>query len=694
MVKEYNRVGKGIKNGRKPNRHRNTRRVKKTNNKRNISNFKYGGSGSGSGWTNRIKRLGKHLFGSTDTDTEQSTIGKVSTGKLASKNKHKLIDELVAIMGDLSKAEASHYLEQSGWNLERVVDALSPSPDESTSTNMARLPTVPPSDSRGLGIVNPRFQCYLISLVQCLTSNPIIVNYLKTKNEEVARKDVNDPVRKIIESLVKIADRKIELIDSEQYGVINFNDDDSPIKTIKELFDRFIDGTLGGTAGGEIEPHIRNSERRNTWLGVLSNQQDQQEVFSILSELFEKIGLEDFSHLFVRNIFQYFRCGNCGESGDQGPVTGTLNIREYHKTADPIMLKIPEVGEHTSIEDKDISIVKLLNEYFSDDVSDSHADYDCLNPPGLEEFKFLTYLNDLNKSGELSLSIDKNTLKGILDNYLIQLRGDQYEIYRMIIQNVCDKMKLPEQWNQFLDDNDKIFYYNRVTKESTYENPNPTREAIDYFINILKDKMDESVFFEHLNNPDKRVELFAKGEETIKDFERIKNEATQANCQPKGGKIKYFKINEEILPPILMLHINRTSILGDGKLNNPVNIDGSIDLSPYLINSEGIDGPKRYTLSCITYHSGETAHVGHYYCDCLIKGRWYRFSDRLSNILSDGYHPDNYEINQTQCCLLFYQLEGAEPMEPSLGGGRFRLYKKSRRRTKRKTNRKNKINRK
>lgn len=692
MVKEYNRVGKGIKNGRKPNRHRNTRRVrntrcrntrrvKKTNNKRVIYNSKYGGSA----WT-RIKRLGQQLLGSTDTDTEQSTSDKVSTGKLASK--HELIDKL-AKKGGISKYEASELLKQSDWNLETVVNVLF-SPDESTSTNMARLPGVPLSDIRGLGIVNPKFQCYLISLVQCLTSNPIIVDYLKTKNDEVARKDVNDPVRKIIESLVKIADRKIELIDSGEYHVINFDDDDSPIKTIKELFDGFIDGTLGSTAGGEIEPHISDPETLNTWLGVLSDQQDQQEVFSILSELFEKIGLEDFSRLFVRNIFQYFHCGNCGDSGDDlGPVTGKLNIREYHKTADPIMLKIPEEGEH-------ISIVKLLNAYFSHDVSDSYADYDCLNPPGLEEFKFLRYLNELNESVGLGESIDKNTLNRILDDYLRKLKQDQNEIYTMILENICNKLKLPSHWEEYLDDNDIKFYYNTVTKVSTYEHPTRRagEESIDYFIYILKNEMDESVFFKHLNHPDKRVELFAKGEATIKDFERIKNEATLANCQHNGGKIKFFKINEETLPPILMLHINRTSSWGSGKLNYPVNINGSIDLSPY---SEDIDAPKRYTLSCITYHSGETARVGHYYCDCLIKGRWYRFSDRLSNILSDDYHPDNYEINQRQCCLLFYQLDGAEHSEPmagSLGGGRCRLYKKSRRRTKRKTNRKKKNKRK
>ena len=70
------------------------------------------------------------------------------------------------------------------------------------------------------------------------------------------------------------------------------------------------------------------------------------------------------------------------------------------------------------------------------------------------------------------------------------------------------------------------------------------------------------------------------------------------------------------------------------------------DLKEYL-NNDQINESVYYDLFAIVNHSGEIDR-GHYFADCLCKGKWYRFNDEKVTPLD--YIPTNSE----EAYLLFY----------------------------------------
>ena len=165
------------------------------------------------------------------------------------------------------------------------------------------------------------------------------------------------------------------------------------------------------------------------------------------------------------------------------------------------------------------------------------------------------------------------------------------------------------------------------------------------------------------------------------------------HCPNKAGAIRTKTIIKS--PKVLIVNIGRflNEYTDTGnvtrKLNTKINYDNNIDLSEI--------GGSQYDLKAVIYHHGNSIESGHYTAHCREDGGWVYYDDRSATYVrnlgepSPEYQPGHHENYQEKCYILFYQLneeavaaEDAvedDPGTPSLGGRR-RLYKKSRSRTK------------
>lgn len=575
MVKEYNKNYKKYSSSK--NRRMNIRRVRKTNNKKS-----------------KLKKYG----GATETDKGQ------------------IITEFKSIVGDVG--DVKQILENANWDINTALNIFYEGVEVNKEEESLELYFQKGTQEIGLGINNPLFQCYLISLIQCLTSNPIIVEYLK-QNIETDRGD-------IINYLYVIAKQKHDLIRDSKFNVISFetmSDDTqqpgpkiSAIRKVKNLFDGFIKNR--GLPHNTVQ----------SWIGLLSEQQCSSEAFQYLYELIQNNGFHGFSELFVRDLIQYFKCGNC-----ENKALSPLNTREPMNALNPV-ITLTE-----GISNSNISIQKLLNNYFGENTTEGFEDFNCLEPSELIENKFLKYLCD--KGIDLS-SIDTTEFE---------------EMFHIWFSNLEEKEQI------------------KLTTD--YENSESVHELYGYVMSKLRGSKSLDDYLNSLKSTGSSGSECQEARENIEKLEELQRNASEAECIENGGKVNFFRIKTESIPPILVLSCAGRTAYNPVrneyiKNTNAINIDDIIDIKTFLDEENSdkeLSGETTYKLSCLNYHDGQSINSGHYYADCLINGIWYRFNDAQSNRLPDDYHPNNHLENQKKCYLLFYQKTDTKFNTDITGGG-------------------------
>ncbi|XP_040587443.1 ubiquitin carboxyl-terminal hydrolase 17-like protein B [Mesocricetus auratus] len=96
------------------------------------------------------------------------------------------------------------------------------------------------------------------------------------------------------------------------------------------------------------------------------------------------------------------------------------------------------------------------------------------------------------------------------------------------------------------------------------------------------------------------------------------------HCQGKTPALKSLTVQSA--SKALVLVLNRFSDFTGGKTNRKVRYPESLDLRPYM--SQSNRGPLVYALYAVLVHTGVTCHSGHYFCYVRAgDGKWYKMDD-------------------------------------------------------------------
>jgi len=367
-------------NRRRNTRRRNTRRVRNTNNKRNISNFKYGGSGEDDFGSlvevfpdqqNNIAMLmamGEDLGITEDVANEYlvmangdlsaalSLLGISVPGVIPSETEE-WSDQGFSSLTDREKQELmgldnyfpdnEHQGEEDlpGWaeyarhlktmESESLTDKIKRKASSIFNCKKGRCKTgtvktntrqrFPVQMGRrermandSLGFVNREMtQCYLIALIQCLTSVPVFRDFFREKSQLPHYRDT------IIAQLADIANKKMDMLNGSQtHQPMKFSGDSS-INIIKQTFNGYIEDRLQNVGPhAEHDYDIVNMSKFLDYRYQNDSSEFMVHLFGLLDNHLERGGVDAVAEFNDLRTIEHdseticFDCAALDENGD------------------------------------------------------------------------------------------------------------------------------------------------------------------------------------------------------------------------------------------------------------------------------------------------------------------------------------------------------------------------------------------